>query len=151
MNHADVRKLISSLRDGELDDAGKEVVAGHVKDCEGCRQYEQAVRSMSSGIRALTPFTLRQGFTHDVVRSVRQTTEESRLWSSVELVARRLVLALGAAVLVFVTLAMIVQREEPVVIEPYLAGEQSDSSAARTLLAKETISKDDILLAAVTR
>jgi len=36
-------------------------------------------------------------------------------------------------------------------MEPYLSGEQSDSSVTRTLLTKEELSKDDVLFAAVTR
>lgn len=150
MNHSDARMLISALIDGEIDDAGRQSVGEHLESCAECAAFEREVRSMSSDIRGVAPYAIPEGFTRDVVRSVRRWEEETRAWSPVELLARRLVLGLAAVVLVFVSLAMIVQEEEPVMVERFLSGEQADSSATRVLLGTEAISKDDVLLAAVT-
>ena len=151
MNHDSVRKLLSALVDGEIDDAGRSAVKEHLKDCPDCLKFEKTLRGVSSGIRGVAPFELREGFAQDVVRTIRRREEETRAWSPVELLARRLVLGLAAMVLIFVSLAMVAQQEEPVVVERFLSGEQVDSSTTRLLLAKETISKDDVLIAAVTR
>lgn len=68
----------------------------------------------------------------------------------VEAFARRFVVGLGGVVVLFVALATTIRPEEPVVAEPYLTGEMSDSTATRVLLTKEAPTKNDLLLAVVS-
>lgn len=148
MSHHVIRSMISARLDGELSQSEAETLRVHLEHCAECRDYERSLRVLSEGIKSLD-----SGVSDDwadIVRSVRWAEEESRVWSPVEQVARRFVTGLAVVVLVFISLAMIAQPDEPVVIEPYLAGEQADSSAA-ALLAREAISKDDLLLAAASR
>ncbi len=136
--------------DGEGDRSKERFMREHLDRCAECRAFEEGIRALRSGLRSLEPVVPGPGFINAVLRRTRKAQEEYRLWSPVELVARRFVTGLAVAVLIFVSLAMITQPEEPVIIEPYLAGEQSDSSSA-LLLARDVISNDDLLLAAVSR
>jgi anti-sigma factor RsiW len=150
MNHRDLRQLISAYKDGELVEHDVQVVQDHMHSCRECREYLVLLQATGDIIRGADVVHLGPEFTNGVMRSVRRDEEQSMLWLPVEQFARRLVLGLSFAVILFVTLSMMFQPREPVVIEPYLAGERSDSSVTRTLLTKDTISKDDVLLAAVT-
>ncbi|GJQ20685.1 MAG: hypothetical protein HBSIN02_10400 [Bacteroidia bacterium] len=150
MNHRDIRKLISAMVDGELDDAGTKRVNEHMASCPSCTRYARALRAVSADIRSVIPITLPDTFPLAVLRAVHAEQAESRIWMPVELFARRFVVGLGAAVVLSVALAMTIRPEEPVVAEPYLTGELSDSTATRILLTKETPSKNDLLLAVVS-
>lgn len=151
MNHINIRQMISASVDGELGPEETAVMARHVDECAECRRYRDQLLQTSAAIKAAGDFRLAEGFTYQIVRSVRREVEESRLWLPVEQIARRFVLGLSIVVMIVVSLSMVMQPEEPIIMEPYLAGEQSDSSVTRTLLTKEELSKDDILFAAVTR
>ncbi len=150
MTHRTVRRLLSARMDGEGDPLQDQLVRAHLERCLDCRLYEDGLKSLRGDLRSVEPVALGAGFLSGVLRRTRLVQEEYRLWTPVELVARRFVAGLAVAVLVFVTLAMIVRPEEPMVIEPYLAGEQNDSSSV-SLLARDVISKDDLLLAAASR
>lgn len=151
MNHKDLREQISAFKDGELDEAGQRLVTDHLRSCLECRQYLAMLDDTRAIIRERGALDLGGNFTAGVMRSVRSDEELAMTWLPVERFARRLVLGLSFAVVLFVTISMMFQPREPVVIDPYLAGERSDSSVTRTLLTKENISKDDVLFAAVTR
>lgn len=150
MTHRTVRRLLSARMDGEGDPLHDALVRTHLEGCQACRDYEESLKSLREDLRSVEPLALSAGFLSGVIRQTRIVQEEYRLWTPVELVARRFVTGLAVAVLVFVTLAMIIPPEQPVVIEPYLAGEQNDSSSV-SLLARDVISKDDLLLAAASR
>lgn len=151
MNHDHIRQMISAYVDGELGATDQQVAIGHMEHCQECRLFHEHIRQTSLAIKEAGDVQLAEGFTYDVLRAARQKREESRQWLSVEHIARRFVMGLTVAVMIFVSLSMVMQQDEPVMMEPYLAGEQADSSVARTLLTKEDLSKDDILLAVVTR
>ena len=143
--------MISAFADGELGENDRQVVVGHMEHCQECRMFHEHIRRTSRVIKEAGDVRLAEGFAYEVLRRARKEQEESRQWLPVEQIARRLVLALAVAVVLFVSLSMVMQPDEPVIMEPYLAGEQADSSIARTLLTKEELSKADILFAAVTR
>ncbi|MBI4417624.1 MAG: zf-HC2 domain-containing protein [Ignavibacteriales bacterium] len=151
MNHREIRMMISALVDRELDRDGEALVRKHLASCDACAAYESEVRTLSAEIRAIPPFKLSETFPSSVLRAVRNEEAETNLWIPVESFARRFVVGLAAAVILFVGLAMTTQPEEPVVVEPYLVGEQADSSATRALLGTEALSKSDLLLAVVSR
>ncbi|MEX2190349.1 MAG: zf-HC2 domain-containing protein [Bacteroidota bacterium] len=150
MTHRTVRRLLSARLDGEGDPSKESGVHEHLEQCEECRAYEDGMRSLRAGLRSLNAEMPGPELLSGVLRRTRLAQEEYKLWSPVELVARRFVAGLAAAVLIFVSLAMIAQPDEPMVIEPYLAGEQNDSSSV-SLLARDVISNDDLLLAAASR
>lgn len=151
MNHKNMRKMISAFVDGELDSGDQQVLLSHLEQCHECRLFHDHVRQTSLAIKEAGDVRLSEGFVYEVLRTARQEREESRQWLPVEQIARRFVLGLTVAVMIFVSLSMVMQPDEPVIMEPYLSGEQSDSSVTRTLLTKEELSKDDILFAVVTR
>ncbi|MEX2116310.1 MAG: hypothetical protein WEB37_05435 [Bacteroidota bacterium] len=150
MTHRTVRRLVSERMDGEGDHSMDHLIREHLECCAECKAYEAEITALRSELRSVESVEPGPLFITAVLRKTRIAQEEYILWSPVELVARRFVTGLAAAVLLFVSLAMITQPEEPVVIEPYLSGEQSDSTSA-SLLAREVISKDDLLLAAASR
>ena len=150
MTHREVRRLISARMDGEGDRLTDQIVDEHVDRCSECRAFKRGLMALRSDLRSFEPVVPGPDFVNAVLRRTRIQSEEYRLWSPVELAARRFVTALAAAVLIFVSVAMISQPEEIVVIDRYLSGEQSDSTSA-TLLANDVISNDDLLLAASSR
>jgi anti-sigma factor RsiW len=151
MNHKKIRELISAFADGELGPRDQQTATSHLEQCNECRVFLEQLRQASLAIREAGDFRLPEGFTYDILRSARREREESSQWLPVEQIARRFVLGLTIAVIVFVSLSMIMRPSEPVIMEPYLSGEQADSSVTRTLLTKENLSTDDVLIAAVTR
>ncbi len=151
MNHRNTRKMISAFVDGELGLADQQVLKNHMDQCPECRSYHDQLRHTSAAIKEAGDLHLPEGFAYEVLRVARKDRDESRQWLPVEQIARRFVLGLTIAVIIFVTLSMVIQQDEPILMERYLSGEVSDSSVTRTLLSKEDLSKDDILLAAVTR
>lgn len=150
MNHRNIRKLISAMVDGELDDAGTKLANEHIASCPSCARYARGLQMISLDIRSVNAVTLPGTFPASVLRAIHAEEAEARLWLPVESFARRFVVGLGAAVVLFVALAVSIRPEEPVVAEPYLTGELSDSTATRVLLTKETPSKNDLLLAVVS-
>ena len=150
MTHRTIRRLISAQVDGESDRSKDEMIREHLERCEECRAFRAEIDALRSDLRSLDPLVPGPAFVAAVLRRTRVEQEEYRLWSPVEQVARRFVSGLAVAVLIFVSLAMVAQPEEPVVFERYIAGEQSDSTSA-SLLAGEVISNDDLLFAAVSR
>jgi len=150
MNHRDIRKLISAMVDGELDDAETKRVNEHMASCPSCTRYARTLRMVSADIRSVSPVSLPDTFPLSVLRALRAEEAESRIWMPVEAFARRFVVGLGGVVVLFVALATTIRPEEPVVAEPYLTGEMSDSTATRVLLTKEAPTKNDLLLAVVS-
>jgi predicted anti-sigma-YlaC factor YlaD len=150
MTHRTIRRLISSQLDGEVDGLKDQLVQEHLSRCAECSAYQAGMKALRSDLRSLDPIVPAPDFVAGILRKARIEQEEYKLWSPVELVARRFVTALAAAVLILVSVAMISQPEETVVIDRYLAGEQSDSTAA-SLLAGDVISNEDLLLAAASR
>lgn len=150
MTHRTVRRLLSARLDGEGDPAQDSRVQMHLETCQACRVYEDDLKTLRGDLRSVAPVVLGKEFLSEVLRQTRTKQEQYRLWTPVELVARRFVVGLAAAVFAFVTIAMIVRPDEPVVIEPYLAGETNDSSSV-SLLARDVISNDDLLLAVASR
>ncbi|MBI2620052.1 MAG: zf-HC2 domain-containing protein [Ignavibacteriales bacterium] len=151
MSHSSMRRLASAFVDGEINELDRNRVQRHLLACPECRAYERGLRSLSDDIRASADANLPASFPYTVMRAVRKDEEDVRQWFPVERAARRLLGVLCAVVILFVGVGMMITPAEPVLIEPYLAGEPADSSVIRTLLTKDSISKDDVLLAAVTR
>jgi len=151
MNHTSMRQLISAFVDRELNDSQAATAREHLRSCAECRLFEQGLRSLGEDIRFAGDVNLTEQFTNNVLRAVRRDDEEVRSWFPAERAARHLVVGLSVIVVVFISLATMARPEDPVLIEPYLAGEQADSSVTRSLLTKESISKDDVLFAALTR
>ncbi len=150
MTHRAIRRLISAQLDGEVDGVKDQLVREHLSRCAECNAYKAGMKALRLELRSLEPILPSAGFVAAVLGKARVEQEEFRLWSPVELFARRFVTVLAAGVLIFVSAAMISQPEETVVIDRYLAGEQSDSTTA-SLLAGDVISNEDLLLAAVSR
>ncbi len=151
MNHTIFRELISAYADGEISGDEQTMLTRHMEQCAECRLFLEQIRQTSLAVKATGDIRLAQHFTYGVLRSVRQEQEESRAWLPIEHIARRFVFGLSVAVMLFVSVSIVLETEDPVVMEPYLAGEQTDSSVTRTLLTKEDLSKEDVLFAAVTR
>ncbi len=151
MNHASMRQLISAFVDRELNDSQAVTVREHLRSCAECRLFERGLRSLGEDIRLAGDVHLAGKFADNVLRAVRRDDEEVRSWFPAEQAARRLVAGLSVIAVVFVSLATMARPEDPVLIEPYLTGEPADSSVTRSLLTKESISKDDVLFAALTR
>lgn len=150
MKHKKIYEMLNQYHDGELANEQIPVVEGHLKDCPSCREMLAEWRAVSNEIKLIESYNLPVGFSQRVVRSVRAQQKESDVWLPVALSARRWVGALSMIVVLLFAISFISEPEQPIIMESYLAGDVNDS-AYGSLLQKETVSKDDILLAAVTK
>ncbi len=151
MKHEQFFELLSVYVDGELDAAERERTEAHVVECSVCAARIRELRAMRQFIQSAASVELSTQFFPRLMRALRGEEDPVKLWSGAELLARRLVVGLAFVVVIVVGVGSFVQAEEPIVFEPYLAGEQSDSLSAQVLMSREEISKDDLLLAVVSR
>lgn len=150
MKHEQVREMISAYFDHELSGDLKNNVDQHLGECSECRHILEEYRSVSHTIKHLEGHPLPAGFSHQVLRAIRNQEEESESWVPAEVFARKWVAALSMIVVIFFIATLFTEPENPVIIESYLTSDLNGSSSS-VLLQQEPLTKDDILLAVVTK
>lgn len=149
MKHNDIQERLSLLFDERLPESEAREVRRHIEACSECQKTLAAFEALRKGIREAATYEVVPGFAGNVVRAIRRLTEEAPQWMGVERAARRLVFALGLLSTIVIGVSAVNTAETPPAPERYFTGEPIDSSVVRTLLQKEDISKDDVLIAAV--
>jgi anti-sigma factor RsiW len=150
MNHQSMHQLISAYADRELGHDDVIRVRQHLQSCQECAALLDEILQIKLDVHAAARIELGPSFSQRVLRVLRQDREQRDTLGSVDLFARRLVLALVVVVFFIVSVGSLNTPEQPLVIEPYLSGESADTTATRVLSAGE-ISKEDLLLAVSTR
>lgn len=149
MKHKTMEELLSAYYDHELTAEQTQLVERHLRECIHCREAMAAFQNASDALRSAADFELAPMFTANVLRTIRLEKEEEGSWFSAVSVGRRLVWALGVVSVVIVGTSALNQPESPLPPEVYFTSEPVDSSVTRTLLQKEELSKDDIIIAAL--
>ncbi|HLF19317.1 MAG TPA: zf-HC2 domain-containing protein [Bacteroidota bacterium] len=151
MNHQEFEHLLSEYLDDELPSVKRAAVEHHLVVCSSCAVRLAELKNIRRGIKAGASVELPSSFPSRVSRAIRSQEEESSNWTLAEFMARRTVLALSIVVLLLLGLTSFNMNQEGISVERYLSGEVSDSTEARILFNGEEISKEDVLMAAVTK
>jgi anti-sigma factor RsiW len=151
MKHHDFWLLISPYVDGELPPKVRFEVENHISLCAQCRRHVAELELLGEDIKRSADISLRQNFAWDVLRTVRKKEESTKTWNPILFVARRTVVALAIVVLVLLGLTSFNAGRSSISVEQYLAGEVSSSAESQILFNRDEISKEDVLMAAVSR
>ncbi len=149
MTHTKLQNLLSAYLDHELETTQARIVADHVKDCNLCQQLIAEMKALRKGIKDAAVVDLDPMFSHSVMRAIRQELELDESWTGADLFARRLLLGLFMLVLLIMGVGSMNRPEQNFTFVHYLVGEPIDSSA-RVLTVQGEISKEDVLLAAMS-
>jgi anti-sigma factor RsiW len=151
MNHTTMQRLLSAFVDNELGETEVKAVREHVEGCSSCQQRIQELGSIRAKIREAATVDLPDNFIYAVQRSIRQEEQESVVWLGPERFARNFVVALCVLVFAVVAFGSMLKPQQPLGEERYLSGEPSDSAAHAVLGSQRTISKEDVMFAALTK
>lgn len=150
MSHELRDEDLSAYLDGELDESRRGQIELHLEACPRCRETLSAYRIDSARLRATKEELLAESFVYSVRARIRSGSDEQVSWIPAERSARRLVL--GLALVVIAVTGFFWNTTEPVtgVLERYYSTQQ-DSVINSLLNAETTPSKDDLLMAVMTK
>lgn len=150
MNHTKMQRLLSALVDHELSENEAKAVREHIEGCLSCQRRILELGSIRARIREAATADLPDSFVYTVQRSIRRDQQESVMWLGPERFARNIVVALCVLVFAVVTFGSVLKPQQPLGEERYLSGEPTDSAAHAVLGSQRTISKEDVMFAALT-
>jgi len=151
MKHSTMQRLLSAYVDNELNEAEANTVRDHVAECSSCQTRIHELGVIRARIREAATAELPDNFVYAVQRSFRKEQQESVMWLGTERFARNLVAALCVLVFAVIAFGSILQPQQPIGEERYLSGEPSDSAAHAVLGSQRAISKEDVMIAALTK
>lgn len=151
MNHKSYERRLSEYVDNELGEQEAREVRAHVDGCAGCQQRIQILRAIRTSIRGAATVVLPEGFVSSVQRGVLQQEQEYVLWLGPERFARNIVVALCIVVLALVAAGSYLAPQPVVGEDRYFSGEPSDSVAHAVIGSQRELSKDDVMVAALTK
>lgn len=151
MNHTEMHRMLSAYADNELGEVESREVRQHVSGCPGCTQRLQELASIRARIREAATADLPDNFVYSVQRSVRRDQQESIVWLGTEQFARNVVVALFVMVFALVVFGSILTPQQTIGVDRYVSGELTDSAAHAVLGSQQAISKDDVMMAALSK
>jgi anti-sigma factor RsiW len=151
MNHKFFERQLSAFADNELNEHDAETMRLHIEGCALCAQRLQIMRSIRASIREAATFDLPESFIYSVQRAVRQQEQEYVTWLGPERFARNFVVALCIVVLALVAVGNYLTPTPVLGEERYFSGEPSDSAAHAVIGSHRELSKDDVMIAALTK
>ena len=157
MNHKSFEKQLSAYVDNELNDSEMIALRAHVEGCGVCQQQVQELRAIRKSIRDAATVVLPESFVYSVQRAIRQQEQEYVIWLGPERFARNIVTALCIVVFSLVAVGSFLTSQtvtgQPVVVgeERFYGGEPSDSVAHAVIGSQRELSKEDVMIAALTR
>ena len=151
MNHSRIVEMVSAYVDDELDQQARSFIETHVNGCSECSRRMVELKTMAHELRSAADVTLRPSFAANVLRAIRQSADESTGWMLAEFMARRVLVGLSVLVLLTFGYTTLNETEPQATVERYLRGEPSDSAESQILNNAGEISRDDVLLAAVSK
>jgi anti-sigma factor RsiW len=151
MNHKKIERMLSAYVDDELDKAGLMFVQEHMSDCDSCRERVQQLRAIRSRIRDAATVDLPDNFVYSVQRAIRREEQESVVWLGTERFARNVVVALCIIVFAVVAFGSYLKPQQSIGVDRYVSGEVLDSAAHAVLGTQQEISKEDVILAALSK
>ena len=151
MNHTTMKRLLSAYADHELNERELREVQNHMAECAVCRQHYQELSAIRMRIREAATVDLPDNFVYGVQRSIRREEQESVLWLGTERFARNVVVALSVLVFGVLVFGSMLKPQQAVGVDRYLSGDPTDSAAHAVLGSQQAISKEDVMMAALTR
>jgi hypothetical protein len=151
MNHTAHEHLLSAYVDNELGESEANSVRVQIEGCAQCQQQVQVLRRIRTSIREAANIDLPETFVYSVQRAVRRQEQEYVIWLGPERFARNIVVALCVIVLTLVTVGNYLTPQPVVGEDRYFSGEPSDSAAHAVIGSQRELSKDDVMIAALTR
>ncbi|HTY36675.1 MAG TPA: zf-HC2 domain-containing protein [Bacteroidota bacterium] len=151
MTHTRMYRLLSAYADNELGENESREVRQHLETCTTCQQRLQEMRSIRTKIREAATVDLPDNFIFAVQRSIRREEQESVVWLGTERFARNVFVVLTVLVFAVVLLGNMLKPQQAVGVDRYLSGEVTDSAAHAVLGSQQAISKDDVMMAALSR
>lgn len=157
MNHKLRERQLSAYVDNELSENDAQSVREHLEECAQCQRQVQVLRAIRMSIRDAASVVLPETFVYSVQRAIRQEEQEYVVWLGPERFARNLVAALSIIVLTLVAVGSYLTPQAVVGLpvaggeERYISSEPSDSAAHALLGSQRELSKDDVIIAALTR
>jgi anti-sigma factor RsiW len=156
MNHKFFEQQLSTYVDNELSDTEAKTLLTHIEGCGLCQQRVQELRAIRNSIRDAASVVLPATFAYSVQRAVRREEQEYVIWLGPERFARNIVVGLCVVVLALVAVGSYLTPQSSVgqsVIgeDRYFSGEPSDSAAHSVIGSQRELSKDDVMIAALTR
>jgi len=151
MNHTEMHRMLSAFVDNELSQVESEQVRQHVSGCPGCQHRLQELASIRARIREAATVSLPDNFVYSVQRSVRRDQQESIVWLGTEQFARNVVVALCVLVFAVVVFGSMLTPQQAIGVDRYLSGEPTDSAAHVVLGSQQAISKDDVMMAVLSK
>lgn len=151
MIHKSIERQLSAYVDNELSVSEAGSVRAHVEGCPLCQQRVQVLRAIRTSIRDAASVVLPETFVYSVQRAVRQREQEYVMWLGPERFARNIVVALCVIVITLVAVGSYLTPQPAVGEDRYFSGEPSDSAAHAVIGSQRELSKDDVMIAALTR
>ncbi len=151
MNHKLFERQLSAYVDNELSDGEAQSVRTHVEGCALCQQRVQVLRAIRTSIREAASIVPPETFIYSVQRAIRQQEQEYVIWLGPERFARNIVVALCVIVFTFVLVGSYLTPQPVVGEDRYFSGEPSDSAAHAVIGSQRELSKEDVMIAALTR
>jgi anti-sigma factor RsiW len=151
MNHKKMQQMLSAFVDNELGEAWMKLVREHLAGCASCQQRLQELQSIRARIRDAATVDLPDNFVYSVQRSIRREQQESIIRLGTERFARNVVFALCVLVFGVVAFGSLLEPQPTLGEDRYISGEPSDSAAHAVLGSQQVISKEDVMIAALSK
>ncbi len=151
MNHQEIRALLSAFVDRELDTAEQTLVAEHLASCSECRLWMDQIVTLKRNVHAAGNYELSYAFASSLARSIHHNEDVEVSWTGIEHYVEKFVLGLAMLVLLLVGLTMFRQNEDVFPMERYVSGLSTDSAASQILTKHGSVTRDDVLIAVLTK
>jgi anti-sigma factor RsiW len=146
MTHLEANEMLQALFDGELDSNCAREVQVHVDGCPQCRNVITSWSLVRTAIRASASTDCSPAFAAELREMVLLEQDAISVWSSIEPLARRMVMGLAVIVLLL-TVFVWTGNEEITHLTTALSIVPADTSSSGMLLQSQELTKSDVLLA----
>ena len=151
MNHPEVYTFLSAFVDHELSASEETLVNAHIGTCAECRRRINELVTLKRNVHAAGNIELPYAFANSLTRSIHHNAEVDGSWVGIEHYAQKFVIGLAMLVLLLIGLTTIKQNEEPFPVERYVSGLTSDSAASQILTKHGSVTREDVLIAVLTK
>lgn len=151
MNHKYFKQQISAFVDNELSEQEVNSLRTHLEGCATCKQQVQELSALRASIREAATVVLPEAFVYAVQRAVRREEQEYVTWLAPERFARNAVVALCILVALMLGVGSYLAPQAGQGEDRYFTSEPSDSAAHVVLGTQRELSKDDVMIAALTK
>ncbi|HVN49313.1 MAG TPA: zf-HC2 domain-containing protein [Bacteroidota bacterium] len=151
MNHKTLLQMLSAYSDGYTNESQRATVLSHLETCSECRKFLREQKQMKAGIHEAADFHLHHAFSAKIMASIQATEAMEIPWMGVEPSARNTVFALAVAVVMLIAVTVFGGTQQEFDAQHLLTAGMNDSLANNVLMHQTELSKDDVMLAVMTK